>query len=112
MARCRDSDAGRETRRGYLANSPQDAYGCGMRIMTVSLPDSLKSFVDAQATRCGHRSGSEYVRELIQKNHDQQRLRDLLLNGAGSKPALSADNAYFESLRDRIRSGPKPQSRG
>jgi antitoxin ParD1/3/4 len=89
-----------------LANFRQDAYGYSMRIMTISLPDSLKSFVDAQARQRGYRTGSEYVRELIQKNHDQQHLRDLLLKGAGSKPAPTADKAYFKSLRDRIRSGP------
>jgi Arc/MetJ-type ribon-helix-helix transcriptional regulator len=50
-----------------LANFRQDAYGCAMRILTISMPDSLKSFVDAQARQRGHRTGSEYVRELIQK---------------------------------------------
>lgn len=38
-----------------------------MRILTISWPDSLKSFVDAQARQRGHRTGSEYVCELIQK---------------------------------------------
>ena len=83
-----------------------------MRIMTISLPDSLKAFVDAQARQRGHRTGSEYVRELIQKDRDQQHLRDLLLQGAGSKPAPTADKAYFESLRERIRSDPKPERWG
>jgi antitoxin ParD1/3/4 len=36
-----------------------------MGSMNVSLPDSLKSFVDEQVARRGYATGSEYVRELI-----------------------------------------------
>ncbi len=50
--------------------------------MNVSLPDSLKSFVDEQVARRGYATGSEYVRELIRIDQDRQRLRGLLLEGA------------------------------
>ena len=33
--------------------------------MNISLPDALKSFVDAQVTERGYSTSSEYVRELI-----------------------------------------------
>jgi antitoxin ParD1/3/4 len=46
----------------------------------------------------------EYVRELIHKDQDRQRLRSLLLEGASSPPAAPADKAYFDSLRGRVRS--------
>ena len=52
------------------------------------------------------------LRERIRKDQDRQYLRELLLQGAGSHPAAPADNAYFESLRDRVRSRPKPEARG
>ncbi len=79
-----------------------------MTTMNISLPDSLKSFVDDQVGARGYGSSSEYVRELIRKDRDRQRLRDLLLEGAESPPAVAADEGYFDRLRDGIReSGPR-----
>ncbi len=83
-----------------------------MSTMNISLPETLKSFVDEQVSQRGYGTSSEYVRELIRKDHDRLHLRDLLLKGAGSKAATPADTAYFESLRDRARSGTKSKARG
>lgn len=82
-----------------------------MGTMNISLPDTLKSFVDEQVSQRGYGTSSEYVRELIRKDHDRQHLRNLLRKGAGSKAAAPADNTYFESLRDRVRTGIKPKAR-
>ena len=71
--------------------------------MNVSLPDSLKAFVDEQVTERGYSTSSEYVRELIRKDADRLRLRGLLLQGAASAPAAPADAAYFAALRKRAR---------
>ena len=54
--------------------------------MNISLPDTLKAFVDEQVAGRGYGTSSEYVRELIRKDQDRQRLRRLLLNGAESAP--------------------------
>ena len=70
--------------------------------MNISLPESLKSFVDQQVTSRGYSSSSEYVRELIRKDHDRQRLHGLLLEGAASPPAVTADAAYFSQLRSQV----------
>ncbi|MNT90349.1 Antitoxin ParD4 [compost metagenome] len=75
-----------------------------MSTMNISLPDALKSFVDDQVSQRGYGTSSEYVRELIRKDQDRQRLRDLLLEGAASTPAAPADDNYFEALRNRVRS--------
>jgi len=83
-----------------------------MSTMNISLPDSLKAFVDAQVSERGYGTSSEYVRELIRKDQDRQRLRGLLLAGAASAPASPADVAYFERLRERVRKAAKPVSRG
>jgi len=74
-----------------------------MATITITLPDALKSFVDEQAARHGHGTGSEYVHALIRKDRDRQHLRGLLLDGAASPPASPADAAYFDGLRDRVR---------
>lgn len=45
-------------------------------------------------------TSSEYIRELIRKDQDRLRLRNLLLDGAGSSPTTTADAEYFDRLRD------------
>lgn len=71
--------------------------------MNISLPESLKAFVEEQAAQRGYGTTSEYVRELIRNDQDRLRLRNLLLEGAASAPSEPADDAYFEALRDRVR---------
>jgi len=73
-----------------------------MSTMNISLPDSLKTFVDEQVTQRGYGTSSEYVRELIRKDADVLRLRSLLLQGAGSAPATPVDASYFSALRERV----------
>ncbi len=79
-----------------------------MSTMNVSLPQALKSFVDEQVNSRGYGTSSEYVRELIRKDQDRQRLRGLLLAGAASAPAEPADAAFFQRLRLRVRQDAKP----
>jgi len=74
-----------------------------MSTMNISLPDSLKAFVDEQVANRGYGTSSEYVRELIRKDQGRQQLRSLLLAGAASAPTAQVDEAYFEGLRERVR---------
>ena len=73
--------------------------------MNVSLPEDLRAYVDDQVDGGGYGSTSEYVRDLIRRDKDRQQLRRLLLDGATSGAGAVADEAYFATLRDRIRSG-------
>lgn len=74
-----------------------------MSTMNISLPDALKNFVDEQVSTRGYGTSSEYVRELIRKDQDRQRLRALLLAGASSPERDPAVGAYFEALRGLVR---------
>ena len=71
--------------------------------MNISLPDSLKAFVDHQVNSQGYGSSSEYVRGLIRKDRDRQRLRGLLVAGATSPQSVNVDSDYFDGLRSRVR---------
>ena len=82
-----------------------------MSTMNISLPDTLKSFVDEQVSQRGYGTSSEYVRELIRKDQDRLQLRNLLLAGAASAQAAPADACYFEGLRDRVRKAAKPAAK-
>jgi antitoxin ParD1/3/4 len=76
-----------------------------MSTMNISLPDSLKAFVDEQVNQRGYGTSSEYVRELIRREQDRVQLRNLLLAGAASTPAAPVNAAYFDGLRARVRKG-------
>ena len=74
-----------------------------MTTMNISLPVGLKAFVDEQVADGGYGSCSAYIRALIRDDQDSRVLRAALLEGFQTPPAVVADAAYFESLRDDIR---------
>ena len=74
-----------------------------MSTMNISLPESMKDFVDAQVAERGYGTSSEYIRDLIRREQDREKLRGLLLEGAASPVAGVADKAYFDALRAGIR---------
>ena len=73
-----------------------------MPTIDVSLTDALQSFVDQQVADGDFETCSEYIQDLISREQDRQKLRDLLLEGMNSPPAGVADAAYFEQLRQRV----------
>jgi antitoxin ParD1/3/4 len=74
-----------------------------MGTMNVSLPDSLRDFVETQVEARGYGTSSEYVRDLIRKEQDREALRRLLLDGAASPPGRAVDAGFFADLRQRVR---------
>lgn len=78
-----------------------------MSTMNISLPDSLKDYVDEQVGEGGYGTSSEYVRELIRKDQDRKRLRTIILQGATSGLTAPVDAKYFEALRARVRTARK-----
>jgi antitoxin ParD1/3/4 len=78
-----------------------------MSTMNISLPDSLKTFVDEQVSQRGYGTSSEYMRELIRRDQGRLQLRGLLLAGASSAPTAPVNEAYFDGLRERVRSAGK-----
>jgi antitoxin ParD1/3/4 len=72
-----------------------------MTTMNISLPDSMKAYVDQRVSQEGYGTSSEYVRELIRRDKDRSQLRALMLKGLESPVAGQADAAYFQTLRKR-----------
>lgn len=74
-----------------------------MSTMNISLPETLRSFVDSQVSDGDYTSSSEYVRELLRKEQDRVRLREMLLEGAASPLSENVWNAeYFEKMRQSV----------
>ena len=74
-----------------------------MSTMNISLPDSMKRFVDEQVREGDYAGASDYVRALIRKDQDVAKLRALLQEGLDSGPPESVTEAWFEDLRRRVR---------
>ncbi|MEQ1607176.1 MAG: type II toxin-antitoxin system ParD family antitoxin [Pyrinomonadaceae bacterium] len=79
-----------------------------MSTMNISLPETLRSFVDTQVTEGDYTSSSEYVRELLRKEKDRVRIRELLLAGGDSPVSETVwDANYFEEMRQRFKAKKK-----
>lgn len=74
--------------------------------MNVSLPRTLRSFVDERVSGSSYTSASEYVRELIRKDREQRaandRIEELLVEGLASGPASEWTQDDWSSIRERV----------
>jgi antitoxin ParD1/3/4 len=76
-----------------------------MATMNISLPDSLRDFVESRVNEGGYSTASEYFRDLVrsdQKRESQQRLEALLLEGLES-PAHELTSADWDHIRQEVR---------
>ena len=74
--------------------------------MNVSLPEALRAFVEDQVAQRRYGTTSEYIRDLIRRDQDRQRLRDLLLAGVASEAGPVAGREYFDDLRAEVDATP------
>lgn len=75
--------------------------------MNISLPETMKGFIDTQLKAGGYGSTSEYVRELIRKDQiakAELQLRDMLMEGLNSGPGIPADQ-FFAGLKASLHTG-------
>ena len=88
-----------------------------MTTLTISLPDSLKAFIDEQLATKGFGNVSEYVRSLLREAQAKEReaqLEALLLEGLASQTIpLDADfrcrlEAKAEQIFDRYKDRSRP----
>jgi len=79
--------------------------------MNISLPDTVKDFVDEQVSERGYGTSSEYLRELIRKDQDRLQLGGLPLSGAKLAPKKPVDEAYFDGLRRKTKAAQPSVSR-
>lgn len=73
-----------------------------MATITISLPDTLKAFVEGQIEAKGYGNVSEYFRSLLrdaQEKEKEARLETLLLEGLASGDGRPADAAFWSDLR-------------
>lgn len=77
-----------------------------MTTVNVSIPETLKDFVDTQVQDRGYSTSTEYVRDLILKdqvNQAEQRLASLMLEGLESGPNIPVNDVYWNSKREALK---------
>lgn len=72
-----------------------------MATMTVSLPDPMKDWIEAQVRRGDYASASDYVRDLVRRDRDR-REKELTLNELRQKLAASRDSGVSGRTVDDI----------
>ncbi|WP_155748744.1 type II toxin-antitoxin system ParD family antitoxin [Scytonema sp. UIC 10036] len=74
--------------------------------MNISLPDSMRVYVEEQVASGSYSSASEYFRELVrldQKRKAQERLEGMLLESLRSGPATAMTPQDWEDIRQAVR---------
>jgi antitoxin ParD1/3/4 len=75
-----------------------------MTTITISLPDSLKTFVETQLATKGYGNMSEYFRGLLREAQEKERearLETLLLEGLASK-SIPLDDQFRQGLEAKV----------
>jgi len=76
-----------------------------MATLNVSLPESMKDFVECQLKERGYSTASEYVRDLIreaQKRESRVRLEQLLLKGIDSGDPMVVNDEFWLKLKKDV----------
>ncbi len=76
-----------------------------MTIINISLPESMKAFVEEQVAKGKYDSVSEYLQELIcqdQKLKTQENLEELLIAGIESGEVIEVTDEWWEQKRMQL----------
>ena len=77
-----------------------------MTTVTISLPESLRAFIDRQLATKGYGNVSEYFRSLLrsaQKEEEDARLEALLLEGLASGDDIPMTREFWKDLKAEAR---------
>jgi antitoxin ParD1/3/4 len=73
--------------------------------LNISLPDSLKDYVENQVKEGGYSNPSEYIQTLVQDDRKRkagESIETLLLEGLNSGDPIEATPEYWEEKRRRL----------
>ncbi len=76
-----------------------------MSTLNVSLPDSMRAFIDRIVSEGSYSTASEYIRELVrsdQKRAVEARLEGLLLEGLDSGEPVEISEAWWQKKKAEL----------
>lgn len=82
--------------------------GVSRNTMSFALPESMREYIDARVRDGNYGNTSEYLRELIRRDQDQQaakRLRELIADGLASGEGRPLTDEVIADLRARALDG-------
>ena len=77
-----------------------------VKSMNISLPESMRTYVEEQVAKGGYGSASEYFRELVRldkKRKAAERVEAMLLEGLNSGTATQMTDEDWEDVRQAVR---------
>jgi antitoxin ParD1/3/4 len=77
-----------------------------VKSINISLPDTMRAYIEEQVAQGGYSSVSEYFRELVrqdQKQRAKERLETMLLEGLNSGDATEMTTQDWEDIRQAVR---------
>ena len=69
-----------------------------MTTLNISLPESMREFIDRQIAQCGYSTASEYIRHLIrqdQEKAEKKQIEKLLLEGLNSGESVEITDDWW-----------------
>jgi len=76
-----------------------------MTTVNISVPDSMRAFIDEQVAKGGYSTTSEYIRQLLRQEADrvaQARLETLLLEGLDSGEPIEINDDWWQQKRIQL----------
>ncbi len=76
-----------------------------MTILSISIPDTTRQYIDEQVASGAYRSASDYLNALVTEDQERkvgERLEALLLDGLASGPATPMTDADWDDMRRRF----------
>ena len=76
-----------------------------MTTVNISIPDSMKTFIDEQVAKGGYSTTSEYIRQLLRQEAErvtQARLEALLLEGLDSGEPIEINDDWWQQKRIQL----------
>ncbi len=77
-----------------------------MKSMNISLPESMRAYVEEEVIKGGYGSVSEYFRELVRldkKRKATEQIEEMLLEGLNSGTATQMTDEDWEDVRQSVR---------
>lgn len=76
-----------------------------MTTLNISLPESMREFIDQQIQSGGYSTASEYIRHLIridQEKAEKKQIEKLLLEGLNSGEAVEINDDWWSQKRTEL----------
>jgi antitoxin ParD1/3/4 len=72
-----------------------------MATLNISLPDSMRAFVDSEVASGDYGTASAYMQQLIRRDKRRAEVRQMILDGIASESVGEFDDAFRQEMRER-----------